>query len=91
MTRRLQRVAGFVAVLLGIAAVVKELRTPADQRTGHGTVAGFVPYDFRAPTPERVRDAVWAPDDPRILKPHAFGVGWTINLGRVVAVLRGRT
>ncbi len=90
MTRKLQRAAALLAMALGIAAVVKELRTPADERTGHGTVAGFVPYDFRPPTTERVLDAVWAPDDPRILKPHAFGVGWTLNFGRILAVLRGQ-
>jgi len=91
MSRKLQRAVTVLAILLGVAAVVKELRLPAEERTGHGTVAGFVPYDFRPPTTERVRDAVWAPDDPRILKPHAFGVGWTLNVGRIVAVLRGRT
>jgi hypothetical protein len=88
MTRRLQRTGTILAVILGVAAVVKELRTPPDERTGHGTVAGFVPYDFRPPTPERVLDALWAPDDPRIFKPHAFGVGWTVNFGRIYALLR---
>jgi hypothetical protein len=53
-------------------------------------VAGVVPYDFRPPTFARIKSAVWAPDDPRVLKPHAFGVGWTVNVGRLVALLLGR-
>jgi hypothetical protein len=45
----------------------------------HGTIAG-IPYEFRVPTPQRIRERIWNPDDPRIFTPHLFGVGWTINL-----------
>jgi hypothetical protein len=45
----------------------------------HGTILG-IPYDFRIPTLSKVRGRVWNPDDPRVLTPHVFGVGWTINL-----------
>ena len=31
-----------------------------------------------------------APEDPRLLTPQIFGVGWSVNLGRLVALLRGR-
>ena len=32
-----------VSMGLVVAAVVKELRTPSEERTWHGVVAGFVP------------------------------------------------
>jgi len=72
------------------AAVVQELRTPPEERTWHGVVAGVVPYDFRPPTIARVRERMWAPDSPRLINPHPFGVGWTLNVGRVVALARQR-
>lgn len=72
-----------------IAAVVKELRTPAPERTWNGTV-GFVPYDLRKPTAQRFRDRLWAPEDSRLFTPQPLGVGWTLNLGRLVALLRQR-
>ena len=68
------------------AAVVTELRKPSARRSGTGTVAGVVPYDFRKPTAERIKSAVWAPDDTRVVKPHAFGVGWTVNIGRLLSL-----
>lgn len=76
-----------MAAVLFAAAVVKELRTPSDERTWHGQVA-FVPYDLRPPTPQRIRDAWWNPEDPRLLTPRAFGVGWAVNVGRLVRVAR---
>jgi hypothetical protein len=86
--KRLRRTGIAAGVGLLAAAAVTELRKTAAERTGTDTVAGIVPYDFRPPTPARLRAAIWAPDDPRLLKPHAFGVGWTVNVGRVVALLR---
>ena len=65
------------------AAVVQELRKPSSERTWHGRVAGFVPYDFRPPTLDRLRAAWWNPEDPRIFTDRVFGVGWSVNLGRV--------
>ena len=38
-----------------------------------------IPYDFRVPTPERIRERLWNPDDPRVLTPMVFGAGWSIN------------
>jgi hypothetical protein len=75
---------------LTAAAVVKELRLPAEDRTWNGTVAGFVPYDFRMPTAQRIRDRLWDPEGDHLLSPHVFGVGWTVNLGRVYALVRSR-
>lgn len=65
------------------AAVIQELRKPADRRTWHGEVAGFVPYDLRPPTLDRLKRGFWAPDDPRLLTPRALGVGWGLNLARL--------
>lgn len=84
---QLFQLAGFVLV---VAAVAKELRTPADERTWHGVVAGFVPYDFRPPTVARLRERVWAPQEEHLLRAHPFGVGWTINVGRIVTLIRRR-
>jgi hypothetical protein len=72
------------------AAVVKEVRTPAPERTWHGDLAGIVPYDLRPPTLDRLRDRVWAPQNPQLVVPRAFGVGWTLNIGRVVHLVRER-
>jgi len=49
----------------------------------HGELFGFVPYDFRVPTIERARSRTWNPGLPRIMTPVTFGVGWSVNLGRV--------
>ena len=78
-----------VSLALVVAAVVQELRKPADEREWVGKVAGFVPYDFRRPTLARARAAVWSPEDPRIMMPHSFGVGWTVNVGRLVRLIQG--
>ena len=72
---------------LTVAAIVQELRKPDRERTWNGRVAGIVPYDFRVPTFERVRSAWWNPDDERIITPGVFGVGWTVNFGRVLRLL----
>jgi hypothetical protein len=67
-------------MIIGIIAVVKELQKPADERTWHGKVGDFVPYDFRMPTADRFRDTYWNPDGP-ILSGKVFGVGWAPNFG----------
>ena len=74
---------GLLAAILGIAAVVQELRKPAGQRDWHGEVAGFVPYDFRLPTLDRYRQAWWNPRDHRLLTSTAFGIGWSVNMARL--------
>jgi hypothetical protein len=66
--------------IIGVIAIVQELRKPADERTWHGDVAGFVPYDFRRPTMERVRTTYWNPEGP-VISGKVFGVGWAPNLG----------
>jgi hypothetical protein len=74
---------------LAVAAVVQELRKPADEREWNGTVAGFVPYDYRPPTLERARERLWNPQGP-LVSPQVFGVGWSVNFGKLVALAKQR-
>lgn len=84
----LQNLVRLITLGLIVTAVVKELRTPAGERTWNGVVAGFVPYDFRAPTLARFKERMWAPTNEHLITPRPFGVGWTLNAGRVVALAR---
>jgi hypothetical protein len=74
---------------VGAFAVVQELRKPAAQREWNGTVAGVIPYDFRFPTADRLRQRLWNPNGP-VLTPQVFGVGWSLNAGKLVALARDR-
>ncbi|MBV9709000.1 MAG: hypothetical protein JO125_16515 [Chloroflexi bacterium] len=69
-------------LLLGafvVAAIREQLNLPPPERTWHGTLFG-VPYDFRLPTPQKLRDTLWNKDTSQIMMPTAFGVGWSFNL-----------
>jgi hypothetical protein len=66
--------------IIGVIAVVQELRKPPDERTWSGKVANLVPYDFRMPTLERVRNTYWNPTGP-VVSGKVFGVGWAPNFG----------
>lgn len=69
-----------VALVAAVAAaLVQELRKPPEERTWQGKVAGFVPYDFRVPTLDRLREAYWNPESPRVFTDRVFGVGWGVN------------
>ena len=76
-----------LAAALVIAAVIKELRLPKEERTWHGALVGFVPYDLRIPTFGKLKGTFWNPDGAIVVN-RAFGVGWTINLGAIVAKVR---
>jgi Family of unknown function (DUF5808) len=84
----LQQLARLIMIAMVISAVWQELSKPAAERTWQGRVWRFVPYDFRLPTWARVRETLWAPDNPHIVIPRVFGVGWTVNVGRVYAVVK---
>ena len=64
-----------------------ERKVPPEERTWHGQLAGVVPYDFRMPTMDRVRDRLWNPDG-QLIGPHVFGVGWALNLGRAWRMIK---
>lgn len=61
-------------------AIYTELRKPPEERTWHGKLLGFVPYDFRMPSLEGLRQAYWNPRSPKILTPRPLGVGWAVNI-----------
>ncbi len=86
---RLNRIVGWVSIGLVAAAVLKELSQPAEVRQWHGRLLGL-PYDFRLPTMAKVRERIWAPANPNLLVPHVFGMGWTVNLGRLRTVLAAK-
>lgn len=83
---RFRRLVTLVSLGLLAAALVKELRTPKEQREWEGRIAG-IPYDLHPPTPSRLRAAYWNPDDPRLFPPRPAGVGWAVNVGRLKANL----
>jgi hypothetical protein len=61
------------------AAVVDAVRNDR----GHGELFGIIPYDFRVADVERARRRTWDPKSSRILTPTTFGVGWSVNVGRL--------
>ena len=87
--RRVRRLGRFVVVGLLVGAVIQELAKPAAERTWRGQVLGVVPYDLTPPTWERIRQAYWNPDDPRLFTDRVLGVGWAINLYRARLLLSG--
>ena len=66
-----------------VGAIVYALRS--GQPTGRFL---NVPYDFRVPTVDRIKDRFWNEDDERIFMPSVFGVGWSLNLFQVVEKFR---
>jgi hypothetical protein len=82
--RRLIRFATFALVA---AAVATELAKPAEERTWQGRVIGVVPYDFRPPTWQRIREAYWNPESDRLFSDRVFGVGWAVNLYRAKTLM----
>ncbi len=71
-----------IGALVG-AAVAKELGKPSEDRTWHGRILGL-PYDFRPPTPAKVLAEFWDPDNDALLTPHSFGIGYGLNLARLL-------
>lgn len=71
-------------MVIGAVAIIGELRKSPSERTWHGKVADFVPYDFRMPTVARFRETYWSPNGP-IISSKLWGVGWALNLGAIKA------
>jgi len=84
----LKKFLSLVAMALMAAAVVKELRKPKAERSWHGKIASVVPYELRVPTLERARERLWDPEAEHVVGPRVFGVGWSVNVGKAVAVVR---
>jgi len=61
-----------------VASVVHAYRT----KQSHGRYLK-VPFEFRFPTPQRIRKRLWNPEDKRIFTPSVFGVGWSVNVHKV--------
>ncbi len=68
--------------IIGVLAIVQELRKSPEDRTWHGKVGDIVPYDFRMPTVGRIKSTYWNPEGP-IITGKVFGVGWAPNFGAV--------
>ena len=85
--RRVRRLVRFAAFGLVVAAVATELSKPERERTWEGRVMGVVPYDFRPPTWQRIRDAYWNPSSDRLFSDRVFGVGWAVNLYRAKTLM----
>lgn len=83
------KAAAFVSGALFGAAIATELAKPEDERTWHGKIEDFVPYDLRVPTTDRLRASVWDPESDEILVPRAWGVGWSINFSALLRRIRG--
>ena len=64
--------------LFAVITVIYALKT----RQSHGRFLR-VPFEFRVPTPQRIRQRLWNPDEESMVTPQAFGVGWTLNLYQV--------
>jgi hypothetical protein len=82
--KRFRRFIGGLGVGLIAAVIYQELRKPPGERTWHGRIGGLMPYDFRPPTPERLREAYWNPDESRIFTDRVLGIGWAINFYRLM-------
>ena len=78
-TKSFTRMLQAMAISLILVAVCQEIEKPKEERTWHGKIAGFIPYDFRIPTMEKFKEAYWNPYESRIFSPRVFGIGWTIN------------
>lgn len=84
---------GWLVRTLGLAAVAgalyKEMRLPPEERTWHGSLLGFVPYDFRVPSPAKVIRAWWNPGSKQLISDTPFGVGWSVNVAALAERLQG--
>ena len=60
-------------------AIATELKKDPKDRQWHGELAGVVPYDFRIPTPDKIKKTYWDTGSDQVIKRSAFGVGWTVN------------
>lgn len=74
-------------ITVALAAVCQEMEKPAEERHWHGKL-GFIPYDFRLPTIERLKQAYWNPESDSIFGPEAWGIGWAVNFHALLEKMR---
>ena len=74
-------------ITVTLAAVCQELEKPKEERTWQGKV-GFIPYDFRIPTLQRLKEGYWNSDSTGIFSSEVFGVGWAINFYALLEKMR---
>ena len=65
-------------------ALYQEMRKPPAERTWNGKLLGVVPYDFRLPSLQRLRDSYWNTGSDRIFTDRPLGVGWGVNIPAVL-------
>ncbi|MBI4301261.1 MAG: hypothetical protein HY664_01480 [Chloroflexi bacterium] len=78
--KELKNAAKIIGIALVTAAVVQELKKPAEQRAWRGHLTFSIPYDFTSPSLQRLKEAYWNAQDDRIITERVFGVGWAINV-----------
>ncbi len=83
----IRRLVWLVMVYVAVQALREQLSLPPEERTWFGRV-GPVPYDFRVPSLDKVRNALWNPDDNRLFTGMVLGIGWTVNFAQVVRIAR---
>jgi hypothetical protein len=88
MKRWLVRFLQVSAMTLTLAAILQEMEKPPPERQWQGRIAGFIPYDFRLPSLQKLINTYWNADADRILMPAAFGIGWGINFHPLLERLR---
>lgn len=74
-------------ITVTIAAVCQELEKPKEEREWHGNV-GFIPYDFRMPTIERIKEGYWNTESDKIFSAEVWGIGWAINIYALLEKMR---
>jgi hypothetical protein len=87
MRKWLVRIIEAAVITVTLAAVCQELEKPREERHWHGKL-GFIPYDFRIPTIERLREAFWNSEDSRIFTTQVWGIGWGVNLYALLEKMR---
>ena len=78
------RAAQAAVITIAMAAVCQEMEKPREERKWHGKIAAFIPYDLRTPTVDKFREAYWNPYERRVFTPEVFGIGWAVNLYRLL-------
>lgn len=88
--KRLNTALSVMLIASFAAAVVQQLRRPAEQRTWHGRAFDVIPYDFRVPTMERLAEAYWNPSNSTIITDRPLGMGWAVNFAALYGWLRSQ-